>query len=263
MLDEKIMIIASTAILVLVVMLLVLFAYFYQKRIFEREAELSRISEMLKKTELKIAYALLEGQQQERLRVARDLHDHLGAVLSTAQVYTDLLMQRNKGDDTAELTHKLGGVISSSLENVRRISHDLENPSLHLMGLQAAIDQICDSISSAFQIEIHRFYSLQGVLDYKLSADVYAIIQELIHNSIKHGKASVIRIELSSFNENNLSIIYEDNGLGFDTSQYTDGLGLKNLQTRIEKYNGTVTIESAIGKGITVIAEIEDGRQTV
>jgi signal transduction histidine kinase len=85
----------------------------------------------------------------------------------------------------------------------------------------------------------------------------------LIHNSIKHGKASVIRIELSSFNENNLSIIYEDNGLGFDTSQYTDGLGLKNLQTRIEKYNGTVTIESAIGKGITVIAEIEDGRQTV
>ncbi len=231
------------------------FAYLYQKKINRKRIELTQIEELLRSEELKSAYALLEGQDKERQRVANDLHDRMGGQLSTLKIFLDLLEGTNLDTKQKELITKLQSSAQTSIEEVRSIAHDMSNSTLNYFGLQKAIEHLCEVISESKKINVTQHIEINVELSTELMRDLYQIIQELITNTLRHAQASKIHLELNALRDG-INLIYEDNGTGFDSSAPYKGIGVRSLNMRTERYNGTVIIDSKLGKGTTFIIEI-------
>jgi PAS domain S-box-containing protein len=196
---------------------------------------------------------IVDTQETERIRFAKDIHDSLGQQLSAIKFYLATL---NNSKDISLSTQK--ALLTKSNEALTGILADLRNICFNLMpktlenyGLIEAISELC------------RKTELSGALDFQLAADedfpelkkplkiaIFRIAQEFINNSIKHGKAKKINMTFKS-NPNGISIILKDNGIGFDTSkaEIFPGMGLKNVKSRVQSYNGDITVESGFNKG--------------
>lgn len=244
----------GTAAMVLVVGTLLVFSYFYQRKMLRRSNEIREIEKLLKAEELNAAYALIAGQDRERERIAQDLHDRLGGQLSTVQIYLDLLEKSKLTEEQEALILVLQREMKHSIEEVRSIAHDLGNSTLNYYGLKKGLEHLCEIISESKKIQVEHYITLERNLNQELAKDVYQIIQELITNTLRYASASVIRLELTGIVDE-LTIIYEDNGLGFDQDQVSIGMGLKGIQTRCQKHQGTFHLESS-NKGSTFIIEI-------
>lgn len=250
-----VVILIGTSGMLLMVISMFAFAYLYQRKMNRKQTEMSNVENLLRKEELKSAYSLIEGQDRERERIAQDLHDQIGGQLSTVKIYLDLL---NKIDGTSEqkkLIGKLHNATDNTIQAVRSVAHDLSNSTLIYYGLPKALEQLCETINDSKKITAKTFCSINTEIPPELARDVYQIIQELITNTLKHAEASSIRVELTSINDE-LNIIYEDNGKGFDSTKKVKGIGLRGINTRSEKYNGTVKIDSKKNQGTTFILEI-------
>lgn len=239
----------------LIVSTFILFAYLYQKKLFSKEKENQEIQELLKSEELKSAYALLEGQDIERERVANDLHDRMGGQLSTVKIYLDLLEESELTDRQKDLVEKLQVSAQFSIDEVRAIAHDMNNSALNYYGFQKAVEQLCSVLNETKNIQIMFHISISSEIPSKIARDVYQVIQELITNVLKHARASEIRLEITCI-EDEMNVIFEDNGSGFELSEDHFGLGLKSIQLRVERYQGSFTVDSKQGQGSTFIIEI-------
>jgi len=251
--DLTIVLIGTTA-MVLVVVSLFVFTFLYQRKMRGRRNELREIERLLKAEELNAAYALLEGQDKERERIAQDLHDRLGGQLSTVQIYLDLLEKSQITPEQEELLVILQREMNTSIQEMRAIAHNLGNSTLNYYGLSKALEHLCKVIHDSKKIEMECYITLESNLSQELAKDVYQMIQELITNTLRHAHASKIRLEVTGIMEE-LTIIYEDNGLGFDQDQLPLGMGLKSIRTRCHKHKGSLHMES-VNKGATFIIEI-------
>lgn len=251
--DLTIVLIGTTAMTIMVTGLFV-FVYFYQRKTLRRNQEIREIEKLLKAEELHTTYALLEGQHKERERIAQDLHDRLGGQLSTLKIYLDLLAQSNPvQENQREIMDLLQREMNASIEEVRIISHDLGNPTLSKYGLETALERLCLIVSNSKKIVVEYYFTLHSTISQELATDIYQIIQELITNSLRHGGATKIRLEITAINQD-LTIIYEDNGIGFNPEQISFGMGIKSIRSRCHKYNGNFVLESL--NGATFIIEI-------
>ncbi len=251
--DLTIVLIGTTAMVIVVVSLFV-FTFLYQRKMRRRRNELREIEKLLKVEELNAAYALLEGQDKERERIAQDLHDRLGGQLSTVQIYLDLLEKSQITPEQEELLVILQREMNTSIQEMRAIAHNLGNSTLNYYGLSKALEQLCQVIHDSKKIEMECYITLESNLSQELAKDVYQMIQELITNTLRYAHASKIRLEVTGIQEE-LTIIYEDNGVGFDPDQLSPGMGLKSIQTRCQKHKGSFHMES-LNKGATFIIEI-------
>lgn len=220
-----------------------------------RKEEFRRIEDLLKKQELKAAYGIIEGQDQERKRVAEELHDSLGGMLATLRMYSDLMHEQPLSTELRELATRISALSTEAAAETRRIAHDLGAGVLKNFGLAASLRQLCDAIAN-HKLAVHAFINIPASPDYDLSLHVYRIVQELFTNTLKHARASTIQMEVNVVEEEYLSIIFEDNGVGFDTTKAAGGMGLGNLRSRVELFQGTITIDSAPQRGTTTIIEI-------
>lgn len=245
----------GTVVMFMMVSALFGFAFLYQRKLVKRQSEISEVKTLLQSEELKSAYALLEGQDAERERISHDLHDRMGGQLSTIKIYLDLLEETSLSAKQTELLEKLQASTSFAIDEIRAIAHDLNSSVLKFYGFQKAIEQLCKAINESKNVQIQSHMSILMEPDGKLSRDVYHVVQELITNTLKHANASEIRLEINSDDEE-INLIYEENGIGFDVNQLTDGLGLQSMRLRIERYSGTLTVDSKIGVGSTFIIEI-------
>lgn len=253
---------------IIVVFLLSIAGYFYldqrRKRVKlaalrKNEKAQQRIKDLVKNQEVKTAYALLEGQDKERKRIAQDLHDNLGSILVTLNMYADTLAQKQTAEEKNDLADKISKLALQANEETRNLSHSLDSGTLKHFGLNTALVDLVDAIKEAKEIEINLEIGLQKINNVEVSLNLYRIIQELFNNTLKHANASKISLELTQTQDDHISLIYEDNGIGFDEKEVNEkGMGLANLKLRTENINGHLTIDSNAGKGSTFIIEIEN-----
>lgn len=244
--------------MVLIATSLILFIYLYQRKLIKRKLEYQKIEELLNQQELSSAYAILEGQDKERKRIAQDLHDNLGSLLVTLNMYSDALLQKQPPEDIKGLVEKIRTIALQANEETRTLSHSLDSGALRHFGIETALNDLANAVREAKSLQFDLEVSLEQLDDVDLSLNLYRIAQELVNNTLKHAQASRISLELTEIQNKRLSLIYQDNGIGYNPEEVKEkGMGLKNLKARVEKINGTLTTETRIGKGTTIIIEIE------
>lgn len=237
--------------------------YIKQKnKILEKEKIIhqKKIIELEKEKQLQATEAILKGQENERSRIAKDLHDGLGGLLSSVK-YSLNDMKENvilSADTAASFTRSID-MLDSGIQELRRIAHNMMPESLVKFGLDAALNDYCNAITKTNVLHI-QYSSLQMETyssDINVSITIYRIIQELINNTIKHAKASEVIVQLSK-DENFLHITVEDNGIGFNSGDLNNfkGAGWTNIQNRINYLKGRLDLDSNINEGTSVNIEI-------
>ncbi|MDR3714656.1 MAG: ATP-binding protein [Puia sp.] len=236
--------------------------YRQKKKLLEADARLQqqRISELEKEKQLLAAQAVLQGQVEERTRLAKDLHDGLGSILSSAK-YSFTNMKENLiiTPENAEAFERSMGMLDRSISELRRVAHNMMPESLMKFGLDTALKDFCNSVdqTGAIQLVYQSFDIEEASVPAVVSSAVYRIIQELVNNILKHAHATTALVQLIR-KGNALSITVEDNGQGFDTGilEKSTGIGYLNLKNRVAYLNGTMDIQTGPGKGTSVNIEI-------
>jgi signal transduction histidine kinase len=219
-----------------------------------------KINTLLKDQELQSVSNMLDAQEQERKRIAADLHDRLGSMLSTVKLYfnsvevqIDQLREQNRTQ-----YQKATSLLDEACDEVRKISHNLVSGELVKFGLVSALNQLRDTINGTGKLtmEVHAF-GMDKRLDTNAEIALYRVVQELLNNILKHAQASHVVIQLNKI-ENNLNIVVEDNGVGFDVdaAKIKGGLGLRSVETRVQKLGGTINFDSGKGSGTTTIIDL-------
>lgn len=211
-----------------------------------------QMQEVIRKSELQSIHTMLETQETERKRIAQDLHDRLGSMLSTVKLQFGHFSP--KANEDKERYSKVSHLLDDAVEEIRQVSHNLVSGVLSTFGLVPALKDLIQALkeSSALAIEL-QVHGMNERMDSELEINLYRILQELFNNTIRHAKAGRVDIELSR-HPNELTLIYSDNGTGFDTQNLKQsGMGLKNLYSRVDKLGGSLHIDSGKGNGSTFV----------
>ncbi len=232
-------------------LLVVLLFLFYVLRTNKKNNK-NRLEEIGRDQELKISQALLEGEDRERIRIARDLHDGIGGTLSGIK-----LRLSDPAGDKASLVQKANDQLGIAIGELRRTARGMMPESLLKNGLETALHDLCaDMMSSEVQIE---FQSNDVLTDLSMAntVHIYRIVQELLTNAIKHGNAKKILVQLIQ-ELDTILITVDDNGKGFDLKDLSnaEGIGLKNIRNRVNFLKGKLSIASDPQNGTSVNIEI-------
>jgi len=227
--------------------------YNYSKRKKQKEIDATIIHEQEQRN-----HAILDAEEKERIRIARDLHDGVAQMIVAAKMQLESFMDRqnSKSEEQASLQHAFDLVTEASIE-VRAISHSMVPNALLKSGLVAAIRDFVNRTSNERLMINLQVLGLDGRLSETVETVIFRVLQELVNNILKHAAASEVVIQLIRENDE-LTLIVEDNGVGFDSSKLTEkaGMGLRNIESRVQFLHGQVHFDSTIGKGTTVIIEI-------
>lgn len=226
----------------------------------EKLIEQQKLEKVLKDYELNSIDLMLEGQEKERQRIANDLHDNLGSMLATLKLnFENLRLRKNElKDEENKLYERTDELIEEAYQKVRRLAHAKNAGVFASQGLIPAIKKLAEKISipGKLQIEVIPF-GFNDRLENTLEIAIFRAVQELSTNIIKHSEATEATIHLTN-HEDNINIIIEDNGVGFDSKKIStaDGMGLQTIQKKIIQLGGTFTIDTTPGKGTTIIIDI-------
>ncbi|MBE7176521.1 MAG: sensor histidine kinase [Mucilaginibacter polytrichastri] len=200
--------------------------------------------------------AEISTMEKERKRIASDLHDEIGPLLSTIKFQIGHLNVQDEDDEI--LVGKSGEYIDTIITRLREISYDLLPQILHVKGLIPAIQNFIDGIKRGDELTIDFHHRLEKRLPSNIELNLYRIVQEIVHNTIKHAKASQLVIELAAEN-GMIRLLTHDNGVGFSFDENNNtgrGLGLLNLQSRTDLMSGEFNIKSSPGNGSHYLIEI-------
>ncbi|XZF14070.1 tetratricopeptide repeat-containing sensor histidine kinase [Chitinophagaceae bacterium MMS25-I14] len=216
-----------------------------------------RIYMMQQQEEIKELKAIMTGEEKERTRLARELHDGIGGLLSAAAINLHTLGDENREIMQHPVYHKTEMLIEEISKEVRKTAHNLMPDTLLLHNLPEAVRLYCSYMRQGknLQIEVRDFGNFDSLKqDFVLS--LYRIIQELIQNILKHAHASSVFIQLHA-DETLLSITVEDNGTGFNKEAVSDGIGLNNITARVAALRGRISLDTEPGKGTSVYIEFD------
>jgi signal transduction histidine kinase len=259
-------IITGTFIIMVFVFSFVFFVVYYQRKQFKIQI---KQNEEKQEIELQFQKKMLENaieiQETERRRLAKDLHDEVGAVLSVLKMGNNQLFKENSSSENQkQLINNNKELIEESISLIRNISKDLVPQTLENFGLIHALEEFILKIEK--NTTINYSFSYKNIddsvrLSKKKELSIYRIIQELSNNSLKHSNAEEIKLSLEILDNNRLIICFSDNGIGFDFNQKlknpSNGLGIRNIESRLSLINGHLTIPK-LEKGVKIIIEIND-----
>lgn len=244
--------IATIGMLVLA-MAIVFFVLFYQRRMLETKLKQQR---MEVEYQQKMLYAALESQENERKRLAADLHDSIGAMLSTIRLSLGMLA-RTEGVPTENIDQtKI--MLDDTIVSVRRLSRDLLPATLQRFGLSHAVKELCEQYTLVSGLPIS--FSEKGTAKEKQQTDqlmIFRIVQELVNNAMKHAQPTTIRVALNW--ERNFELSVADDGSGFlaeEIRKSGKGLGLFNMENRARLLNGQLSFQANQPKGTVAKLEI-------
>lgn len=229
---------------------LIAFFIIYQRRLL---VEQDKINQMETSYQRELMNAGVRAQEAERKRIASDLHDSVGGMLSATKLYISQLKPDTTNEDFDLIKKKAVQTIDENISTVRGISHNLLPPGLERLGLVNSLDSLCKQIHASGAIDVQLDYNEQGRFKVEHEMALYRITQELISNTLKHADATEIEITVN-FQEQQLSYHYADNGRGFNRAQVdfkksSTGLGMKNIETRIRLMGATFEYDTDIHKG--------------
>jgi signal transduction histidine kinase len=259
---QRVGLIAGGSVLaLLVVITLALMVNLRQRRqLAEKERRLheQQVNDLMQQQEIRALDAMMEGQEKERKRVAKDLHDRLGSMLSAIKLQFSALeskVEQVQREQKSQYDHVFG-MLDEAVSEVRRVSHDMVRGSLAQFGLRGALEDLRTALNVPGKLEVEmNLFGLDGRLDQKVEIGVYRMIQECVNNAMKHSRAQHLSISVTH-SAAILNIMVEDDGVGFDPDAIKEGMGLGNLRQRAAELNGQVRFDSRPGRGTTVNIDI-------
>ncbi|HRP33696.1 MAG TPA: histidine kinase [Agriterribacter sp.] len=222
-----------------------------------------RITELETEKQLAATEAVLKGEEKERTRLAKDLHDGLGGMLSGIK-YSFQTMKGNLilTPENQEAFERSMDMLDSSIKEMRRVAHNMMPEALVKFGLDTALRDFCADInqSGAIQVVYQASGMEQAELDHTTAITVFRVVQELVNNIIRHAGATTAIVQISKTNHE-VVLTVEDNGKGFDTAvlKQSKGIGWDNIQSRIDFLKGKLDVQSTQGKGTSVLIELKVG----
>ncbi len=246
--------IASAAVL----LMLSLLAYrnYNQKKKLQQQ----RIAELETQQQLTATEAVLKGEEQERTRLAKDLHDGLGGMLSGIK-YSFNTMKGNliMTPENNQAFERSMDMLDSSIQEMRRVAHNMMPEALVKFGLDTALKDFCNDInqSGALQVSYQSIGLENEMIEQTTAITIYRIVQELLNNTMKHAAAKKAIVQVTK-SDDQLAITVEDDGTGFDTAllKKSRGIGWSNIQNRVEFLKGTLDVQSQKEKGTSVHIEL-------
>jgi two-component system, NarL family, sensor kinase len=228
----------------------------------KQKLQQQRIAELETQQQLTATEAVLKGEEQERTRLAKDLHDGLGGMLSGIK-YSFNTMRGNlvMTPDNAQAFERSMDMLDSSIKEMRRVAHNMMPEALVKFGLDTALKDFCTDINNSGALQVsYQSIGLENVMiDQTVAITIYRIVQELINNTMKHAAAKTALVQVSKTN-NQLTVTVEDDGRGFDTAilNRSVGIGWSNIQNRVEFLKGNLDVQSGKEKGTSVHIEINN-----
>ncbi len=210
-----------------------------------------------KKVQKELIQTILDTEEKERNRIAQDIHDGMGPLISAAKIYIQSLKDTTDENKKAMLLQQVDGLLADAARTSREISYNLHPLQLQTGGLKGALQQFITIIQKSDPIGISFTMDDSIRLSQRLELSLFRVIGELINNSLKHSEANTIYIEIACA-QNNLTLTYSDNGKGFSLQEVSSpdqlGMGITNIRQRILSFDGQVTIGSEPGKGMSLLA---------
>lgn len=244
--------------LFLVLLLTAGYIIFRNRRKLHAQKELSyrqHLHEIEQEQQLRYSQAILQGEEQERRRLARDLHDGLGGMIAGARINLSAHIKSGQTPETAPL-EKITQQLDKSVTELRRIAHNMMPATLLEQSLEAAINDLCESMmNNHTRITFQAIHLSDHPLPEDTQLHIYRIIQELLTNAVRHGKAKNIMLQCS-IHDGKCFITAEDDGQGFDITNNSKGIGLNNIHNRVGFMKGNIDIDSRINQGTTVNIEL-------
>ena len=240
----------------IIIIVLLLFIYFRTKARKEKIITAQKITQLEEEKKLLAARFLVEGQEEERKRIARELHDGLGVLLSATKMQFSAIS--DKSPENKALIEKASKFLDQASGDVRKISHNMMPGLLTKLGLCEALDDLFDNLNDTRGLEAHiEINGSEERLPENQEIMLYRIIQEMVNNTLKHADAKRIELQID-VREKWLDIRYSDDGIGFDIEEKQEEktLGLQTIQSRVKFLNGSLSIESSPAKGCTFTMQI-------
>jgi signal transduction histidine kinase len=254
--DEKI---KNTYLMAGIGLLLLGLALLYSVLIRRKLKYKNQLQETLIQEQNKSTRAIIEAEENERQRIASDLHDGVGQYMTAAKMNLESLTDKlNFKNETDALTYKNAiGLVADSVGEVRSISHNMMPNALLKNGLGIAVRSFLDSINQQ-KLKVQLFTDgLNTPIDSNTEIFLYRIIQECVNNVLKHADASELNISIL-IDHQELDVTIEDNGKGFDITNLSEkaGIGISNMQKRIQFLKGDIHWDSIPGRGTTVVMNV-------
>ncbi|WP_299461632.1 ATP-binding protein [uncultured Microscilla sp.] len=233
---------------------IVITIFLYQKKLCQLQL---RLQELRGGQQQQILLAISQAQENERKRIAQNLHDELGVVLSTIKLYTNHLMDKS---GLHSIAGKINCLIDVANQNLKVIAYNLTPQHLERFGLLSALNELFDNIRNTHQLKIQFHYDEFERLDIEKELGLYRIIHELINNTIKHSGANTVQVVLM-YDSGHLDLNYQDDGVGVDLDTQKvakqSGMGLQNILSRAQLMNVQVEFQSGAGLGFQASLQLE------
>lgn len=265
--QKRALYVLAVGLLLLMVTLYFIVQYYRQRikatRIINQQREeinVRKINDLENDVKIKSMQSMIEGQELERERIAKDLHDSLGGLLSTIKLQFEKAKSKKQLAKENLDYNNAQELLDTAVDEVRIISRNLQPGSLRNMGLVAATNDLINRYTGDTYPDIHfQYYDVPEKLNGMVSTSIYRIIQELFNNAIKYAKAKEIIIQLNKV-EDEIVISFEDDGIGFDTNNPNPGMGLENIKSRVQYLKGNMQIDSEkdIGTSYLIHVKYED-----
>ncbi|HWR75319.1 MAG TPA: ATP-binding protein [Bacteroidales bacterium] len=213
------------------------------------------------RSERRLLNAIINTEETEKKRFAKDLHDGLGPLLSTVKMSLSALTPKVKDPVGVEILNNTSHVVNEALNTIKEISNNMSPHVLTNLGVASAISIFAAKVNSARSVTVDFRTNMEGErFDTDKEVVLYRVACELINNGMKHSGASKIEMDLNR-HQKIITLQYLDNGRGFDTEKLSSeeavGMGLPNIETRVRSVDGVFVIESSKGKGTSALIRVD------
>lgn len=212
-----------------------------------------------KRLEQESIHAIVEGQEGERRRLAKEIHDGIGPLMSTIKLNLDAV-KMELADASPRLLGKINtmeDLLQMVASDIRSISHALMPGAIVDFGLVSAVENLCAKANESGRVQINFYHTgMDERVDPNIELGLYRIAQELLNNAVKYARARTINLQLIR-HARSIVLMVEDDGAGFDPKQVRKGgIGLQNIKTRTKSLRGAFTLETQPGQGVLATVEI-------
>lgn len=246
--------IIGTLVVVILITCLFFFVIIYQRKMIKNQVELRALNDQRQGD---LMNAVFETQESERKRLAEDLHDSVGQVLSAIKLNLHRLNKNCVSESTQPLLADTRKLTDECIQEIRNIIHNVLPPVLTDYGFLVAVEALSHKVEQTTRIKVKFNKNITDQrFPHEIELTLYRMVQELFGNAIKHSDATIISLTISQ-EDNFMKIDFKDNGIGFKLKEVKQGFGIKNLESRAQLINGEISINSKPQNGTVTTIKLK------